>query len=245
MSKKNRNRQQQNLTEVLENENLDQETIETEQIEETSDEQPSANESIESSIQEEPVEVVTASVEEVKNDDQPIKTEAVEVEEKKEVKPNPPIYKEGVINVEKTTSQVAAAQAAVSPAVAQFNELAEKYITNMTSGPINDTVKRCGIAILANIARHVTMTTDVGVFEACFKFFVKNRSIMLNSTTVTDGISKYLDKNKIAKVIQFYVTFQTLAESKILGSKFTLNVTTIRRIFNNDALANWLLAKRG
>ena len=248
MSKKNRNKQNQQVAPVQETvdtelekdvltpeepettENVDQEEIESLDTEEVEEKVDSEEETKETPVTEEQEQVV--------NNEQPIeqKTETKAVYQ--------PIHREGVINVEpKSASQVAAAKAVVSPAVEKFNELSEKYI-NIMSGPIDEDAKRCGIAILANIARHIIMSTDVAVFDACFKFFVKQRAIMLNSTTVIDGINKYLDKGKIAKVVQFYVTFQTLAESKILNSKFTLNVTTIRRLFNNDALANWLLAKR-
>ena len=250
MSKKNRNKQNQSSVPVQEVQNAD---VETEIIDETvpTEEQSDVIEVVEASeVEETPV---TEQEEELLEEEVPVEETEVEeqeesnepvIEEKKEQKVVTPIYKQGVINVEqKTASQVAAAKAVVSPAVEKFNELSNKYIEIM-SKPIDEDVKRCGIAMLANIARHVIMTTDVAVFEACFKFFVKQRAIMMNSTTVIDGINKYLDKGKIAKVVQFYVTFQTLAESKMLGAKFTLNVTTIRRLFNNDALANWLLAKR-
>ena len=234
MSKKNRNKYQQ-PTEVVSEETVDQETMK-EPTDFVEDVETSVSESVED-VSEQKEDVVEAKEEET--EPQPNKQV---VSNKSEQKINRPIYKEGVINVEqKSVSSVAS----ISPAVVEFNELAEQYIATMTSGPIDESVKRRGIAIFANIARHVIMTTDVSVFEACFKFFVKNRSIMLNCTTVIDGINKYLDKNKIAKVVQFYVTFQSLAESKILNTKFTLNITTIRRLFNNDAMANWLLAKRG
>lgn len=247
MSKKNRNKQNQQVTPV-------QDVVDTELEKDVlTPEEP------ESAVNEELEEVESSSVEEVEEnvvleeeteetpvtEEQEKVVEEQPVEQKKENKAvYQPIHREGVINVEpKSASQIAAAKAVVSPAVEKFNELSEKYI-NIMNGPIDEDAKRCGIAVLANIARHIIMSTDVAVFDACFKFFVKQRAIMLNSTTVIDGINKYLDKGKIAKVVQFYVTFQTLAESKILNSKFTLNITTIRRLFNNDALANWLLAKR-
>ena len=247
MSKKNRNKQNQQVAVSTEIEQPIDPVVENEEVLEPEVEETEVvpQEMVETISEDaeavEPEEELAAEEQEglVDEEEQP------PVEVKKEIKASQPIYREGVINVEpKTASQVAAAKAVVSPAVEKFNELSSSYIEIMTKGPIDEDVKRRGIAVLANIARHVTMTTEVPVFEACFKFFVKQRAIMLNSTTVIDGINKYLDKGKIAKVVQFYVTFQTLAESKILGAKFTLNITTIRRLFNNDALANWLLARR-
>ena len=250
MSKKNRNKQNQQVAVSTEVEQPMESVIENEEVLEPEVEEVDiVPQEIAEEIEEaEIVEPEKEAVLEDEEQEKPLKEDEEQppvAEVKKEIKASQPIYREGVINVEpKSASQVAAAKAVVSPAVEKFNELSTSYIENMTKGPIDEDIKRRGIAILANIARHVTMSTEVPVFEACFKFFVKQRAIMLNSTTVIDGINKYLDKGKIAKVVQFYVTFQTLAESKILGAKFTLNVTTIRRLFNNDALANWLLARR-
>ena len=136
------------------------------------------------------------------------------------------------------------AEKTVDPAVVKFNELADKYISLMSSAVITDEIRKQAIGTLAGLANAVIMTNNVAVFEACFKFMLKNRAIMLTPETVVDGINRFLPKDKITRVVQFYVTFQALVESKIMNTKFVLNVTTIRRIFNNSALANWLLAKR-
>lgn len=155
-----------------------------------------------------------------------------------------PVTNKVVVKMEAKQNTANVAPKAADPAVTKFNDLADKYIKLMSVPVITDDVRKQAIITLANLSNAVLMTNNVAVFDACYKFMLKNRNIMLAPETVVDGINKFLPKDKITRVVQFYVTFQALVESRIMNTKFVLNVTTIRRIFNNGALANWLLAKR-
>lgn len=180
-----------------------------------------------------------------------VKEQPVVEEIKKEVPQEKPVERvikpiEGVLKVEK---RAVPASAVISipqtEGVLKFNAIANKYLEIMKSGKIDDESRRRALITLSNMANHVCMTADPAVFDTCFRFFMENRSIMLAQSTVVSGIEKAVEKSKIAKILQFYTVFQTLVECKLLGSRFTLNVTTVRRLLNNDALANWLIAKRG
>ena len=161
------------------------------------------------------------------------------VEEKKEKKVVP---NKGVLIVEKKVI-ANTTKAPVSPAVAKFDEFANKYIETMDGDFITEENRKKAVMILTAMCNLVTTSSDIKVFDACYSFFLKNRAIMLVPEKVTDGLYNYADKTKVTKIVQFYVTFQSLIESRILGSRFTINTTTIRRLFNNDAFANWLILK--
>jgi len=130
-----------------------------------------------------------------------------------------------------------------NPLVEKFDSISKKYIDLMKSPAITAEIRKQAIVELANMANFVIMAKDNNVFDACFKFMLRERAIMLSPETVVDGINKFLPKDKITKVVQFYVTFQSLVESRILQTKFTLNVTGLRRLFN-DEFANWVISKR-
>lgn len=172
-----------------------------------------------------------------------VKKEDPVVEQPKPVVVQKPI-KEGTLKVEKRTGAVRI-EIPQTEGVLKFNAIAKKYIEIMSAGRIDDEARRRAIITLSNMCNHVCMSSDPAVFDACYRFIMENRSIMLTQSVVTAGIDKYIEKSKIAKILQWYVTFQSLAESKLLHQRFTLNITTIRRLLNNDALANWLITKRG
>ena len=240
MSRKNKNKQQVVQTEELENTPLtegdvsSEETTEDTLEESTSEAIETAEEVQEESVEEVPAEDVEDKQEEVKKEEAPV------VEEKKEVKPIPT---KGVLIVEKKTV-TAPAEKVVPESVQRFNALAQKYIDVMGKDMIEEEDRKKGVLVLTSLANYVLMSTDNRVFEACFTFFMKNRVIMLVPDRVTDGLYKYGDRTKVTKIVQWYVTFQSLVESKLLKSRFSLNVTTLRRTFNNDALANWLVIKK-
>ena len=249
MSKKNKNKQRQQVSEE-QIESMDpiqeQEEFESEESNDT------ATESVDTDVQEPTVpEEVPPQQENMEEEKQveaipeelPVKEEVpVPVKEepkKEEVKPiNKP---KGVLIVEKKSAKAAAV---IPQTVIKFNELADKYLSVMKKNGITEEDRQKAVMILSQIAQYVTMATDVRVFDACFKFMLKNRAIMLVPEVVMDGFYKYCDKSKITKITQFYVTFQSLVQSQILGDRFTINPTTIRRTFNNDALANWLILKK-
>lgn len=240
MSRKNKNKQQVVQTEELENTPLtdgdvsSEETTEDTLEESTSEVVETAEEVQEESVEEVPAEDVEDKQEEVKKEEAPV------VEEKKEVKPIPT---KGVLIVEKKTV-TAPAEKVVPESVQRFNALAQKYIDVMGKDMIEEEDRKKGVLVLTSLANYVLMSTDNRVFEACFTFFMKNRAIMLVPDRVTDGLYKYGDRTKVTKIVQWYVTFQSLVESKLLKSRFSLNVTTLRRTFNNDSLANWLVIKK-
>ncbi|MBR1987827.1 MAG: hypothetical protein IKA36_02185 [Clostridia bacterium] len=240
MSRKNKNKQQVVKTEELENTPLtdgdvsSEETTEDTLEESTSEVVETAEEVQEESVEEVPAEDVEDKQEEVKKEEAPV------VEEKKEVKPIPT---KGVLIVEKKTV-TAPAEKVVPESVQRFNALAQKYIDVMGKDMIEEEDRKKGVLVLTSLANYVLMSTDNRVFEACFTFFMKNRAIMLVPDRVTDGLYKYGDRTKVTKIVQWYVTFQSLVESKLLKSRFSLNVTTLRRTFNNDSLANWLVIKK-
>lgn len=241
MSRKNKNKQQVVQTEELENTPLVEEGVDFEEtpeaaLEESTPEVAETAEELqeEETVTETPAEEVEDKQEEVKKEETPV------VEEKKEVKPIPT---KGVLIVEKKTV-TAPAEKVIPESVQKFNALAQKYIEVMGKDMIEEEDRKKGVLILTSLANYVLLSTDNRVFEACFTFFMKNRRIMLVSDRVTDGLYKYGDRTKVTKIVQWYVTFQSLVESKLLKSRFSLNVMTLRRTFNNDALGNWLVIKK-
>lgn len=239
MSKKNRNKTQAQVAE----------TEEQLTLVETSD--TPAETVAELPVVEEPqqdVEEVSTVVEEPAVNDESVVEEKPVVEEAPDIneEPKKPQTNKGILRVEKKATPVRAAVSVPKTAgVVAFDALAARYLATMKPGRIDDEARRRALITLANMCNHVCMSNDPAVFETCFRFFMENRSIMLAQSTVIAGIEKAIDKAKIAKVLQFYTVFQSLVESKLLNNKYTLNITTIRRLLGNDALANWLIAKRG
>lgn len=249
MSKKNKNKQvAQQSEEVVSTPIVDEESTAVEQTESVVEETTAEPEE----ILEEPVETKEAVAEEVSEEievgvEEGLAEDKVEeekpipvVEEKKEEKVIPT---KGVLIVEKKTIPTAA-ETAISESVKKFNELADKYIEIMSKESIADEDRRKGIYTLTAICKYVLGTSDVKVFDACFSFFLKNRAIMLVPDVVTDGLFKFGDKAKVTQIVQWYITFQSLVESKLLKSRYSLNITTVRRVLGNDALANWLIIKK-
>ena len=236
MSKKNKNRQQ-NTTPIS------SEVIEENQdvVEESQEASTEVEESpLIASDESEPVESMEQPVEEpVQESNEP----APVVEEKNE-EPKPMIESKpkGVLIVEKKTNETPTVKQ-VPETVQKFKDLADKYIAAATKASVSEDARKTSVVVFCSIAQYVTTASDPRVFDACFQFMVKNRALMLNPTAVAEGFYKYCDKTKITKVMQFYVTFQSLVQSKLLNEKFTLNPTTIRRTLNNNALANWLIVK--
>ena len=235
MSKKNKNRQLAQQTEELENNPIN-----------TEDNIPVEDTNL--SIEEENVQEENLLNNEQQNVPENIQEEEQQVEVKQEeqipvVEEIKPVSNKGVLIVERKPVAQTVAES-VSPGVEQFNKLTEQYITLMRNEAIGDDERRKAVLLLTAIGNHVIMSSDTRVFEACFSFFLKNRAIMLVPERVTDGLYKFVDKAKVTKLIQWYITFQSLVESKLLKINFTLNLTTIRRTFNNDALANWLIIKK-
>ena len=248
MSKKNKNRQivqqieeiENNITETEADQTVDQSEldVETTPVEEVQE----SIEEVVDTIREQIGEKEPESVEEVpKQESEEVKEEVPVIEEKKEIKPIPT---KGVLIVEKKSVATEGAAAPVPASVKKFNELAEKYIGFMKNETITEDDRRRAVYILTSICQYVLSSSDKRVFDACYQFFLKNRAIMLVVDRVTDGLYKFADKEKVTKIVQWYVTFQSLVESKLLKSRFSLNVTTIRRVFNNDELTNWLILKK-
>ena len=248
MSKKNKNKQVvQQAEEVVSTPIVDEESTVVEQtetvVEETTAEPQEILEEVETkeAVAEEVSEEIEVGVEEGLAEDKVEEEKPIPVvEEKKEEKVIPT---KGVLIVEKKTV-AAVAETAIPKSVEKFNELADKYIEIMGKESIADEDRRKGIYILTAICKYVLGTSDVKVFDACFSFFLKNRAIMLVPDVVTDGLFKFGDKAKVTQIVQWYITFQSLVESKLLKSRYSLNVTTIRRVLGNDALANWLIIKK-
>ncbi len=240
MSKKNKNRQAPVKTEELENTPLVEEGYgvprEAEDVLEEST--PEVDETVAEESVEEAVEEQKPTEEPIEDKQEEVKEDIPVVEEKKEVKPI-----KGVLIVEKKTV-AAPAEKVIPESVQKFNALADKYIEVMGGDMIEEENRKKGVLILTSLCNYVLGSTDTKVFEACFTFFLKNRAIMLVPDRVTDGLYKYADRGKVTKIVQWYVTFQSLVESKILKTRYTLNVVTLRRTFNNDALANWIIIKK-
>ena len=253
MSKKNKNKQRQQISEeqidpmnpIQEQEDMGMEEVddaivsqkESEVPEEQTQEQLPIQEE-QPVVKEEPIQQ-TESVpvpEEVKPVPPPIKEEP----KKEEVKP---LNRKGVLIVEKKVINKTA-EKVIPESVKKFNDLAAKYLEAMQKKNISEEDRKKAVMILSSIAQYVITASDVRVFDTCFQFMLKNRAIMLVPEVVMDGFYKYCDKTKITKITQFYVTFQSLVQSKLLNERFTLNPTTIRRTFNNDSLANWLILKK-
>lgn len=234
MSKKNKNKQQFVQSEEFEN---------TPSIEESSVVETPIEEQVEVSSaepQEEVVQPVETPVEENENKQEEVVEQTPVVEEVKELIKSPT---KGVLIVEKKVVSAPVAEKVVPETVKKFNDLADKYIAIMSANSLSEEDRLKAVRILTSMGQYVIMSSDTRVFDACATFFRKNRAIMLVTERVTDGLYQYADKNKVTKLIQWYVTFQNFVEAKLMGTNFALNTTTIRRTFNNDALANWLIVK--
>ena len=257
MSKKNRNKAQVQQTTTEEHPIDIEETsdiINTDEVVEELDVQENTSEDVtvgeESDVvlEEEFEDNMTEEVEDFTEQESEESLSAVVAES---TEPKTPIVEKKVVNntqgVLKVEKKSAPANSSVmipqTPNVLKLKELTDAYITLMT-GPKTDETRRRACITLMNIANFVGGSSETAVFDSYYAFVLKNKNIMLTPEIATAGITQYVDKTKIAKILQFYVAFQSLVESKLLGSKFTLNVTTIRRLFNNDALANWFITKR-
>ena len=129
-------------------------------------------------------------------------------------------------------------------AVTRFANLARNYITLAQHGLKSDEQKKQAVAILSDIVYLVTTSHDRAVFEACFSFFLANRAIMLSEQTVMGSVTHYADQTKINRIVQFYVVFTSLVETKLLRKRYTININHVRDVFNNRKLAEWLADKR-
>ena len=104
--------------------------------------------------------------------------------------------------------------------------------------------KKQAVAILTDIVYLVTTSHDKSVFDTCLSFFLTNRAIMLSEQTVISSVTHYADQTKINRIVQFYVVFTSLVESKLLRKRYTININHVRDVFNNKQLAEWLTDKR-
>ena len=174
-------------------------------------------------------------------EEQPVQEEVPvkQAEEKIETKPT-----KGVLIVEKNARAMTVRTKVIPKEVEKFNAITDQYIAIMKKDVIGEEDRKKAISLLVIIIQNVLASTDVRIFDAFYQFMLKNRSVMLVPSVVTDGLYKYCDKGKIVKIMQTYVVFQSLVESQLLKSRFTLNATAIRRTLNNDALTNWLIMKR-
>ena len=122
--------------------------------------------------------------------------------------------------------------------------LTKKYIDLAKNGIQSEDVKKQAVGVLNDIVYLVTTSHDRAVFEACLSFFLSNRGIMMSEQTVIGSVSHYADPTKINRIVQFYVIFISLVESKILRKRYTININHVRDIFNNRKFAEWLADKR-
>ena len=129
-------------------------------------------------------------------------------------------------------------------ATRRFHLLTKKYIDLAKNGIQSEDVKKQAVGVLNDIVYLVTTSHDRAVFDACLSFFLSNRGIMMSEQTVIGSVSHYADPTKINRIVQFYVIFISLVESKILRKRYTININHVRDIFNNRKFAEWLADKR-
>ena len=125
-----------------------------------------------------------------------------------------------------------------------LNRYTTDYVNLIQPGIKDETVHRKAVELLGKIATLVLSARDDIVFDAFFGFMMKHRSLMLNPQSIVQDLVRYCDKTKITRIVQFYVIFQSLVESKLMRTRYTLNIKGIRELFNNEHLANWLLSRR-
>ena len=178
-----------------------------------------------------------------------IKSETIEEQPKtieltkEETMPATEIKHQVVTPVEQPKSD----KAIVTPkrtASTRFNELSKKYIALARNGVKTEEQKKQAVAILTDIVYLVTTSHDKSVFDTCLSFFLTNRAIMLSEQTVISSVTHYADQTKINRIVQFYVVFTSLVESKLLRKRYTININHVRDVFNNKQLAEWLTDKR-
>ena len=165
------------------------------------------------------------------------------IEIKKEEAPMPALTPVKPIAKVIATAEKAVSRPLSDPIIRLVN-LTKAYIELVQPGIKLEENKKKAVELLTSIAQLVLSANSTDVFDAFYGFMMKNRSIMLSSQTIASNLVKYADKSKIVKITQFYVVFQSIVESKILKTRNTLNIATVRQLLGNDHLADWLLTKR-
>lgn len=176
----------------------------------------------------------------------PVEPEPIE-EHKEEPMPTTEVKHQEVTPAAPAQTAASATKPIVTPkdtATTRFNALSRKYITLARNGIKTEEQKKEAVDILSDIVFLVTTSHDRAVFDACLSFFLTNRAIMLSEQTVISSVSHYADQTKINRIVQFYVVFTSLVESKILRKRYTININHVRDVFNNRKLAEWLTDKR-
>ena len=182
---------------------------------------------------------------EVKQEETPIIEEpSIINENKEEAMPTTEVKHQEVIPSETTQTEAPKVVAPKKTATTRFLALTKNYMDLARNGIKTEDQKRQAVGILSDIVYLVTTSHDRSVFDACLSFFLSNRAIMLSEQTVVSSVSHYADPTKINRIVQFYVVFTSLVESKILRKRYTININHVRDIFNNKQFAEWLTDKR-
>ena len=164
------------------------------------------------------------------------------IESKEQVMPTTEVKHQEVV-----PANPSAATTVVTPkrtATTRFQAVSKRYIELAKNGINTEEQKKEAVSIITDIVQLVTTSHDRTVFDACFSFFLSNRSIMLSPQTVIGNVTKYADQAKINRIVQFYVVFSSLVESKILRKRYNININHVRDIFNNKQFSEWLTDKR-
>ena len=126
----------------------------------------------------------------------------------------------------------------------RFTMLSREYITLANSGLTTVEKQKRAVELISDMAMLVTTSHDSAIFDECLGFMLKHRAIMLSEQTVLGHVTEYADANKVNRIVQFYVIFTALIESKLQHRRFTLNLNHVKDIFNNRQFVEWLALKR-
>lgn len=148
------------------------------------------------------------------------------------------------VEPEKKVEEVKTTTVVKTAEVLRLESLQEKYKELISNKTNTDADKKRIISVFVSIMDLVIGSNDRAVFETYYSFYLKNRKTMVSPNQALIGLSKFSDKARISQITAFFATFSALAESKIMRTAFTLNISAIRAAFKNEQLVNWIIAKR-
>ena len=144
----------------------------------------------------------------------------------------------------KTVDAPKTVTADTTPELARLGFLLTRYIELISNKINNDADRKRVISIFVSVMDLVLASNDRAVFEAYYSFYLKNRRQLIAPEQALAGLSKYSDKARISQITAFFTVFATLAESKLMKTTFTLNVSAIRAALKNEELVSWIISKQ-
>jgi hypothetical protein len=120
-------------------------------------------------------------------------------------------------------------------------QMTQQYVAIAGQGLRDEANKQKAAELLLEISKYVIVSHDHSVYDAFLGFMLRNRAIMLSTRTVMNGVLDYVpNKDRVVQIVQLYVIFEALAESRMERTAYTINTNHVRDLFHNKDLADWL-----